>query len=59
MYVCVCRGITDSQVTTAVSNGARCVRDVNKCIGIPLQCGRCCVFMKEVIQDAVANLENN
>lgn len=56
MYVCICRGITDKHVTQAVCQGARCVKDVNKQIGKPVQCGRCCLYMKEVLQEAVACL---
>lgn len=56
MYVCICRGITDTQVNDAVCNGARCVREVNQCIGIPVQCGKCCQFMKQIVNQAVADL---
>lgn len=56
MYVCVCRGITDSQVLEAVCKGAKSAKDVNQCIGIPIQCGKCCSFMKEVVQQAVATV---
>jgi bacterioferritin-associated ferredoxin len=53
MYVCICRGITSNQISEAVCNGAHCIRDLNKYIGIPVQCGKCCHYMKEVIQDAL------
>lgn len=57
MYVCICRSITDSQVTQAVCQGARHIRDINHQIGKPVQCGKCCHFMKQTLQNALTNLE--
>lgn len=57
MYVCICRGITDSQVANAVCQGAKCVKDVNKQVGVPVQCGKCCCYMKEVVAELVAQKE--
>lgn len=55
MYVCICRRITDSQVTQAVCQGATCVREVNQQIGIPVQCGKCCTYMKTMVKELLAD----
>ncbi|MCO7227197.1 (2Fe-2S)-binding protein [Pleionea sp. CnH1-48] len=42
MYVCLCRGVTDSQIKTAVSEGrAGCMRSLNQELGVASQCGKC------------------
>ncbi len=56
MYVCICRGITSNQVAAAVCQGASCVKEVNKCIGIPVQCGKCCTYMKTLVEELVVQL---
>jgi bacterioferritin-associated ferredoxin len=40
MIVCVCRGATDSRVTSAIDNGASTLRELQRC-GIGDQCGSC------------------
>lgn len=58
MYVCICRRVTDKQVKDAVCQGARCLRDINTHVGTPIQCGKCCQFMKQVLQDTLSTLNN-
>jgi len=41
MYVCICRGITDSQLRAAIDDGARDMREVSRCLGVATQCGKC------------------
>lgn len=41
MYVCVCRGITDSQIRSAIKEGACSMRDLCKQLGVAGQCGKC------------------
>ncbi|PZP44036.1 MAG: (2Fe-2S)-binding protein [Azospirillum brasilense] len=41
MYVCLCNGITDTQVKDAIASGAsRCCEIYSKC-GCKAQCGTC------------------
>ncbi|GAA6134362.1 hypothetical protein NBRC116188_11510 [Oceaniserpentilla sp. 4NH20-0058] len=49
MYVCLCKGITDSQVQSAIENGAdyKSLRDE---LGIAMDCGQCGNTCKEMLK---------
>jgi len=52
MYICVCKGITDSAIRQAVDNGAERMRDLKSCLGVTEQCGVCACHAKEVLEQA-------
>ncbi|MCB1949560.1 MAG: (2Fe-2S)-binding protein [Burkholderiales bacterium] len=52
MYICVCKGITDSAIREAVNNGAERMRDLKNCLGVTEQCGVCACHAKEVLEQA-------
>lgn len=41
MYVCLCRGITDSQINKAVDQGCESMRALSQDTGLGQQCGKC------------------
>jgi bacterioferritin-associated ferredoxin len=41
MIICLCRGINDKQIKTAINNGAKKMSDLNKTLGVCSQCGKC------------------
>lgn len=41
MYVCVCHGVTDSQVRKAVASGVQSLRGLRDQLGVASECGRC------------------
>lgn len=41
MYICICRGVTDREITAAVGNGLRSVTELAQCLGVGTGCGRC------------------
>ena len=50
MYVCICKGITESQLEDAVAvRKNQSVRDVMKTLGVGTDCGTC-------VEDAVRTL---
>ncbi|MBB3167821.1 bacterioferritin-associated ferredoxin [Simiduia aestuariiviva] len=53
MYVCICKGITDSQITDAVAEGATNLRQVRKALGVASQCGKCGVLAQEIIDETL------
>lgn len=53
MYVCICRGVTDNQIKAQVANGATCVKDVCRQLGVAGQCGKCGILAKQIIQETV------
>ena len=51
MYVCICKGITDSQITDAVA--ATNLRKVRKALGVASQCGKCSMLAQEIIDETL------
>lgn len=59
MYVCLCKGVTDKQIRQAVDNGVDSMRQLNRCLGVGSQCGKCGKHAKEVLREACTNSCNN
>ena len=53
MYICVCKGVTDTAIREAVHRGADRMRDLKACLGVSEQCGRCACHAKEVLEKAL------
>lgn len=53
MYICVCKGVTDSAIRNAVYQGADRMRDLKTCLGVSEQCGICACDAKEVLEQAL------
>lgn len=49
MYICLCKGITESTIREAVDQGASRMRDLKACLGISKQCGRCACDIKQIL----------
>lgn len=58
MYVCLCKGITDSQIRDAVYDGANSLRDVRNQLGVALQCGKCACVAKDVIKETLGEINS-
>ena len=56
MYVCLCKGITDSQIRTAVEEGASSLREVRAALGVASQCGKCGLLARQIVRDALAEM---
>lgn len=54
MYVCLCKGITDSQIKDAIYNGATSVNQLRKQLGVASQCGKCTSMTKQIVQDTLS-----
>jgi bacterioferritin-associated ferredoxin len=52
MYVCLCKGITDTQIRAAVEDGANTLRDVRKTLGVASQCGKCGILTREILRES-------
>ncbi|MEM0955500.1 MAG: bacterioferritin-associated ferredoxin [Pseudomonadota bacterium] len=57
MYVCVCKGITDTQIRAAVEDGASSLRDVRTTLGVASQCGKCGVLTRQIVRESL--MDNN
>jgi bacterioferritin-associated ferredoxin len=53
MYVCVCKGVSDTAIREAVHRGADRMRDLKHGLGVSGQCGICACYAKEVLDKAL------
>ena len=54
MYICICKGVTDSAIREAVCHsGVDRMRDLKACLGVSGQCGICACYAKEVLEQAL------
>lgn len=58
MYICICKGVTDSAIREAVCQGACRMRDLKACLGVSAQCGKCACHAKEVLEQALVQRKN-
>ncbi len=57
MYVCICQGITDSQIRQAAREGARTLGDLRRELGVGSECGRCAGCARDCLKNAEAGEE--
>lgn len=53
MYVCLCKGVTDGQIRKEVNNGACTLRELRRRLDVAVQCGRCVVEARRVLEEAL------
>ncbi|MFT6957160.1 MAG: bacterioferritin-associated ferredoxin [Halieaceae bacterium] len=53
MYVCICKGITDTQIRAAVQNGASSLCEVQNTLGVASQCGKCGILAREIVLESL------
>ena len=56
MYVCLCKGITDTQIRTAIQEGANSFKDVRNTLGIGSQCGKCDILTREILRETMLDM---
>ncbi len=54
MYVCLCNGITESQIRDAVDEGARSLRELQQCLGVASCCGKCADCAQQVVHEMLS-----
>lgn len=60
MYVCLCHGVTDSDIRRAVqSEGVCTMRQLSRRFGVATQCGKCGCCARQVLREAVDTSRNN
>lgn len=58
MYVCLCHGITDTEIKRLVRCGEVCsMRDLATRHGVGTQCGKCTRCAKDVVREALAECQ--
>lgn len=51
MYVCICRGITDSQIRRAVDQGVASLSQLRRELAVAACCGRCAPMARQIIRE--------
>ena len=49
MYVCLCNGVTDRQITALLSEGEKSMRDLRQELKVGTQCGRCSCAARQLV----------
>jgi bacterioferritin-associated ferredoxin len=55
MYVCLCNGITESQIRDAVGEGARSLSELHLCLGVASCCGKCADGAQQVLHESISS----
>jgi len=53
MYVCICKGVTESALREAILQGADRMRDLKASLGVTGQCGLCACYAKQVLDETL------
>ena len=53
MFVCLCKGVTDTQIKQSIKNGAESLRDVRRELHVATQCCKCLPQVREIVNDAL------
>jgi len=51
MYVCICLGISDKKIVSAIDNGATTMKKLTTELNIGSQCGKCCQCAKKILHN--------
>lgn len=52
MYVCLCKGVTDKQIRSAINEGACSMRDLRETLDVATQCGKCGKDCKSLLSES-------
>lgn len=55
MFICICNGVTESQVRRAIEEGACTVHDLRARLGVATGCGCCAEFAAGLIPQTQAS----
>ncbi|HEX7954287.1 MAG TPA: bacterioferritin-associated ferredoxin [Burkholderiales bacterium] len=55
MYICLCNGITESQIRDAVSDGIRSLHELRQTLGIASCCGKCADCAQQVVRETLSS----
>jgi len=49
MYICICHGITDTSIESAIEEGTVTMKGLSKKLRVGSQCGQCCACTKKIL----------
>ncbi len=56
MYVCLCHGVSDSQIETAIDDGAVTMQLIAEELKVGTQCGQCCSCAKKILNNKLIHI---
>lgn len=56
MYVCICKGITDSQIRQAAVSSGGSLRSVRNELGAMTQCGKCALQTRDIVRQTLSEM---
>jgi bacterioferritin-associated ferredoxin len=56
MYICLCHGITDTQIESAIDSGAETMKQLKCELKVGTQCGKCCQCAKKVLNSKLMQI---
>jgi bacterioferritin-associated ferredoxin len=59
MYICICNAVTEREVRECAGNGATCLDDLTRQLGVGAECGRCRECAMEVLEEMQSKAEAN
>ena len=57
MLVCICNGISDKQIDSALANGCSSFQQIQSELGIGNSCGQCLPFAKETVNGKITEIQ--
>ncbi|MZR30227.1 (2Fe-2S)-binding protein [Sneathiella litorea] len=57
MYICLCNGLTDRDIKSAVASGAERIANVYESLGAAPQCAKCTVNIRDIIRETISDGE--
>lgn len=52
MYICLCNAITEREIRSCAAEGACSMHDLERCLGVGTNCGRCRSAATEILNDS-------
>ncbi|WP_372863411.1 bacterioferritin-associated ferredoxin [Spongiibacter sp.] len=59
MYVCLCKGITDTQIRDAIDNGQSNFSALRRELDLASQCGKCGSLARSIFDDHLSNYDES
>lgn len=58
MFVCLCNAVTDTQIRSAVADGAVRMRDLSEQLGVASDCGKCARCVNTIRCETLREMES-
>ena len=52
MYICLCNAVTEREIRSCAQEGACSMSDLERCLGVGTNCGRCRSMATEILNDS-------